>query len=167
MTADFARCDRCGERKTTEWKRRAIVPTCQRCLEVAEYQLRPTFLSAYPEIVEYLAWSNRESDRDDEWSSRVYNFVPTSIRAEGHTRETFVHAPLDRFGSYKKIVVTAQGEHGRETKYLTMTNGRKEFNAKLAAIPGGPQDQAAAEAELRRRLDELLPEDRAEGAERL
>lgn len=77
---------RCGEKKVTEWKRRPIVPTCQRCLEVAEFQLRPTFLSAYPEIEEYLAWSNRESNRDDEWSSRVYNFVPAEIRAEGYSR---------------------------------------------------------------------------------
>jgi len=78
---------RCGERKVTEWKGRPIVPTCQRCLEVAEYQLRPTFLAAYPEIKEYLAWSNRESNRDDDWSSRVYNFVPASIRADTELSE--------------------------------------------------------------------------------
>lgn len=77
---------RCGVHKVTEWKRRPIVPTCQRCLEVAEFQLRPTFLNTYPEVPEYLAWSNRESNRDDEWSSRVYNFVPTSVRVEGYTR---------------------------------------------------------------------------------
>jgi len=77
---------RCGTRKVSEWKGRQIVPTCQRCLEVAEYQLRPAFLSTYPEVAEYLAWSNRECNRDDEWSKRVYNYVPASIRADGYTR---------------------------------------------------------------------------------
>jgi len=77
---------RCGERKVSKWKRRPIVPTCQRCLEVAEYQLRPAFLSTYPEVAEYLAWSNRECNRDDEWSKLTYNFVPESVRAEGYTR---------------------------------------------------------------------------------
>jgi len=77
---------RCGERKVTEWKGRPIVPTCLRCLEVAEYQLRPTIKATYPEIEEHLAWSNRECNRDDEWSKRVYNYVPASIRADGYTR---------------------------------------------------------------------------------
>ncbi|MEK7706232.1 MAG: hypothetical protein AAB426_14830, partial [Myxococcota bacterium] len=77
---------RCGERKVMEWKRRPTPPTCVRCLEVAEYQLRPTILSMYPEVRELLNWSNRETQRDDEWSSRTYCYVPPAVRASGFSR---------------------------------------------------------------------------------
>lgn len=76
--------ERCGSKgMVTEWKRRPIVPTCKRCLEVAEYQLRPTFLRAYPEVQDYLDWSNLEEDAG---RHEVPCFVPRTVRPEGYSR---------------------------------------------------------------------------------
>ena len=53
----------CGADKVTEWKGRAIPPTCVRCLEVVEHTLRPAWFAAYPEMREYFSYISTAVDR--------------------------------------------------------------------------------------------------------
>ncbi len=48
--------DRCGVQKVSTFKGRDIPPTCVACLEIADEQLRPTWLKQWPEVYPYFNW---------------------------------------------------------------------------------------------------------------
>ncbi len=60
----------CGHTKVREWGRpgyeRELVPTCKRCLEVVEHDLKPLWFETFPEVKEYHRWVKREMDASND-----------------------------------------------------------------------------------------------------
>lgn len=53
--------ERCGLERVTEWRDRPLVPTCRRCIEIAE-QLRDAWFSKFTEARPYLRWHANNSE---------------------------------------------------------------------------------------------------------
>lgn len=55
----------CGKEKITMYRRREIPPTCRHCIEVVETQLKPAWLTAWPEMKEYFKWVSSMTEAHD------------------------------------------------------------------------------------------------------
>lgn len=54
----------CGTEKVIEWKKRPTPPICKRCVETAEYLVKPQFYQMFPEVREYHDWVSRGVEND-------------------------------------------------------------------------------------------------------
>lgn len=54
--------ERCGVEKITEWKGRATVPICKRCVSLVESRLKPMWFEQWPEVKQYHNWVKRQVD---------------------------------------------------------------------------------------------------------
>ncbi len=55
----------CGVEKITSYRKRDIPPTCIKCIEVVEQQLKPAWFQAWPEMAEYFKWIKNATEAQD------------------------------------------------------------------------------------------------------
>src|SRR5690606_33982647 len=83
----------CGVEKVTEWKRRAISPTCVTCIECAE-ELRSEWFEQWPEVREYFEWVKTHNGIEDgiaEVVSPGTGYVRGGLRASAAANHSFQH----------------------------------------------------------------------------
>lgn len=68
--------ERCGITKVTEWNGFETPPICKRCVEIAQYVLKPIYFKMYPEMNEYFRWVTSEVES----SGQLRSFVSNRLR---------------------------------------------------------------------------------------